>query len=88
MDAALRSPPFAVMNKIFAEHPLDDGEVFALRAFFYDANRYSGDSGAGTPFVLVAFLIALVSLILLNAAWSRRLRGVRKSLVQGREPTP
>ncbi len=86
MDAALRSPPFAVMNKVFDDHPLESDEVFAIRAFLYDANRFSGAHGGGTPFQLAGLLIALVTLLGLNAAWSRRLRGVRRSLVQKREP--
>jgi len=87
LDAALRQPPFAVMNKIFVDHPLEGDEVFALRAFFYDANRWDGDQAAATPFILVAVIIALIVLILLNAAWSRRLRGVRKPLIEKSELT-
>ncbi len=86
MDAALRSPPFAVMNRVFDDHPLESDEVFAIRAFLYDANRFSGTHGGGTPFQLAGLLIALVTLLVLNAAWSRRLLGVRRPLVQKREP--
>jgi len=85
MDASLRSPPFAVMLKIFQEHPLEDDEVFALRSFFYDANRQSSDSAAGgISFIFIGILGAFIMLILLNVAWSRRLRAVREPLINGR----
>ena len=87
MDAALRSPPFALMQKIFQEHPLEDDEVFALRSFFYDANlRPANQAGSGISFVFMGILGALLMLILLNVAWSRRLRAVREPLLNGREP--
>ncbi len=84
MDAALRSPPFG-MSKIFQEHPLEDDEVFALRAFFYDVNRPPTESAAGgISFIFIGILGALIMLILLNVAWSRRLRAVREPLLKGR----
>ncbi len=88
MDAALRSPPFPVMNQIFRDHPLEEEEVFALRAFFYDANRRDAGDKDHLSFALFGVLGALVVLILLNAAWSRRLRGVREPLVHDRERRP
>jgi mono/diheme cytochrome c family protein len=85
MDAALRSPPFAVMLRIFQEHPLEDDEVFALRSFFYDANRQpTKAAGGGISFIFIGILGALIMLILLNVAWSRRLRPVRAPLLKGR----
>lgn len=87
MDAALRSPPFAVMTRVFQEHPLEDDEVFALRSFFYDANRApAGAAGSGLSFVFVGILGAFIMLILLNYAWSRRLRAVREPLLKGGGP--
>lgn len=90
LDAALKSPAFAVMNKIYAEKPLNAGEVYALRSFLYQVNRGALANLAQPPghplgVPLAAALIAILSLILMNAAWSRRLRGVRHELVGKRE---
>jgi mono/diheme cytochrome c family protein len=81
LDAALRAPAFRVMGKVFDARPLNESEALALRAFLYDANRGDarGDEALSLP--LVAFVLAIVGLGLLNAFWSRRLRGVRSGLV-------
>lgn len=81
LDAALKSPAFPLMNKIFAEHPLQPDEVFALRAFLYDANRKEPAAEDALSLPLVACLGTIAVLIALNAAWARRLRGVRLPLV-------
>jgi len=80
LDSALRAPAFRVMGKVFEARPLAEDEALALRAFLYDANR--GDAGAdeALSLPLCAFVLALVGLGLLNAFWSRRLRGVRSGL--------
>ncbi len=81
LDAALKSPAFPVMNKIFSAYPLAPDEVFALRAFLYDANRKEPAAEDALSLPLVAFLGTIAVLIALNAAWARRLRGVRLPLV-------
>jgi mono/diheme cytochrome c family protein len=89
LDASLRNPAFPVMNRVFTDHPVTADEAFALRAFLYDANRSTPGEQAsmGLLSVPVAGVVgAIVVLLLLNAAWSRRLRGIRKPLVgQGRQ---
>jgi cytochrome c peroxidase len=83
LDAALKNPTFPLMNKVYGDAPLNSAEAFALRAALYDANRgaLTGD-GQRVSVVLIAALIALLSLAGLNAAWSRRKQqGVRESLV-------
>lgn len=84
LDAALKSPAFPVMNKVFAAHPLQADEVFALRAFLHDANRREPGVDDPLSLPLVALLGTVAVLIALNAAWARRLRGVRQPLVQRR----
>lgn len=81
LDAALKSPAFPVMNKVFAAHPLQADEVFALRAFLHDANRKEPVPDDPLSVPLVAVLGTVVVLIALNAAWARRLRGVRLPMV-------
>ena len=80
LDSALRAPAFRVMGKVFEARPLAEDEALALRAFLYDTNR--GDAGAdeALSLPLSALVMALVGLGLLNAFWSRRLRGVRSGL--------
>ena len=84
LDAALRNPAFPLMNKVYGDRPLEAEEVLALRAFLYEANRGALDVGAtDDPFSvpLAGFLGTVAALAALNAAWSRRLRGVRRPLV-------
>ena len=83
LDAALKNPTFAVMNKVYGDAPLNSAEAFALRAALYDANRGAlPGGGQQISVVLLAALIALLSLAGLNAAWSRRKhQGVREALV-------
>ncbi len=83
LDTALANPPFPLMNKLFAERPLDPAEVFALRAFLFQANR-GGEPARENPLsvFLMGSLGAVGVLITLNAAWGRRLRGVRRPLVK------
>ena len=82
IDAALRNPTFKLMNKVFVDHPLAEPEVFALRAFLYDTNRKSPEADDSYSLAFAGVLGALLVLILLNAAWSRRLAGVRKPLTR------
>jgi len=89
LEASLRNPTFLLMNKVFADHPLAADETFPLRAFLYDANRGALPAAvtAETPISvpLAGAVGAAVALILLNALWPRRLRGIRKPLVHPTE---
>lgn len=86
LDNALKSPAFPLMNKVFAEHPIEPGEAFALRAYLYKANLGGEppEDETWSP-VLAGGLGSFAVLIALNAAWSHRLRGVRKPLTARRE---
>lgn len=88
LDAALKSPAFPVMGKAFATQPLQADEVFALRAFLYQANRQEPPPEDVLSLPLAAFLGTLAVLIALNAAWSRRLRGVRIPLTHRKGSRP
>ena len=89
LDAALRNPMFAVMNKVFGDRPLVEEEAFALRAFLNESNRGTalGDHGQEAPLSmpLLGTLLSLLALIGLNFAWSRRLSGVRVPMVTKKE---
>jgi hypothetical protein len=86
LDNALKSPAFPLMNKLFAEHPIDPAEAFQIRAFLYQANLGAAPSGGEPPegdewSVSLAGGLGSFSVLLgLNVAWRRRLRGVRRPL--------
>jgi len=80
LDAALKAPAFRVMGKVFAARPLSASEALALRAFLYESNRSAGPKPEPLSLPVLAGLLALVALVVLNAVWARRLRGVRSAL--------
>ena len=90
LGAALKNPAFPLMKDIYGERPLTDDEAFAVRAFLWDANRSPAPRRDTVHILLVGLVGAGVMLGGLNLAWSRRLRGVRQSLVgrrkDGRNP--
>jgi cytochrome c2 len=88
LDAALKNPAFPVMSRVFAAHPLQADEAFALRAFLYDSNRREPPPEDLWSLPLAALLGTIVVLVVLNAAWARRLRGVRIPLTHRKGTTP
>jgi mono/diheme cytochrome c family protein len=90
LDAALRSPGFKVMKQVFADHPLQSSESFALRAFLDRANRGTAleDHSERAPLSmpLAGTLGALGALGALNALWGQRKQGMRRPLLARKEP--
>jgi mono/diheme cytochrome c family protein len=88
LDAALKAPAFPVMNKIFGQRALTADEAFALRAYLWDANRQHPAPEDHLSLPVLGALGTLGVLGILNAAWARRLKGVRQPLVRqnGRRP--
>lgn len=83
LDRALASPAYPLMNKVFVDHPLDPAEVFALRAYLYNANLGATPVAEDTLSIgLFAGIATIAALVALNALWARRLRGVRRPLVE------
>ncbi|MBI4954765.1 MAG: cytochrome c [Myxococcales bacterium] len=85
VEAALKNPAFPLMNKIFVAQPLTPEEVTSLRAMFYQSSRNAltgiGGSSSWPTVPLLGAFGAVAFVIALNAAWSRRNRGVRARLV-------
>lgn len=83
LDNALKSPAFPLMNKVFQDHPIEASEAFALRAYLYKSNLGSEPAKDESLSPVLGGLVgSFAFLIALNAAWSRRLRGVRKPLIR------
>lgn len=87
LEAWLSNPPSATMKPIFARHPLQPAEISALTAFFEQTSKEAGAADAGTYRLRLALFGlggAVVGLIILGLVWKRRIRGVRRALVEGR----
>lgn len=83
LAAWLNSPPTPTMRALFPAGALQEPEILPLVAYFEDAARKGGDdnrSGA-LAFVLIGLAGAALGLVLMDTAWRRRLRGVRRALV-------
>jgi mono/diheme cytochrome c family protein len=88
LAAWLSSPPSAVMQPVFADHPLDGEEILALVAFLADsAASGSAEAPSGIlTFLLLGFGGAAVLLLAFDFLWRRRFRAVRRPLVRRLRP--
>ena len=87
LEAWLKNPASATMKPIFAKHPLQPDEISALTAFFEQTSKESGAENAGAyrwRFVLIGLAGAALGLVVLGLVWKRRVRGVRRALVEGK----
>jgi mono/diheme cytochrome c family protein len=84
MAAWLFAPATPTMSSVFKQHGLKPEEILALVAFFEDAARRGGqdDSAARLNFFLLGLGSAAVGLVVMDAAWKRRFRSVRRALVE------
>lgn len=88
LGAWLSAPATPTMKPLFGARPLDgDQDLLPLLAFLEDAAR-QGPPPDALPGRLVLVLsgaaVAALLLVLMDVAWRRRLRGVRRRLVGGR----
>lgn len=84
LDAALKGTPFPLMNRIYPDHRLTDGEIFAIKSFLARTGRSAPASTQRWPFPLAGLAGLAIGLVVINAVWRDRLRGVRKPLVARR----
>jgi len=78
IGAVLRNPPFPVMQRAYAEHPLTDPEVEALLGFLQsaDAEQELYEARAyGTQFLLAGIAGAIFLLGLYTLTWRGRRKG-------------
>ena len=87
LDAWLSSPASATMKPIFNKHPLKPDEISALTAFFEQTSKQVGAEPAAAyrlRLILLGLGGAALGLLLLGLIWKRRIRGVRRALVEGK----
>jgi len=87
LEAWLSSPASATMKPIFNKHPLKPAEIGALTAFFEQTSKETGTENASAyrlRFTLFGLGGAAVGLVVLGLIWKRRIRGVRRALVEGK----
>jgi mono/diheme cytochrome c family protein len=87
LEAWLASPASATMKPIFNKHPLKPAEISSLTAFFAQTSKETGAENPSTYrllFILLGLGGAAFGLVVLGLIWKRRIRGVRRALVEGR----
>lgn len=84
MAAWLFAPATPTMSSVFRQHALKPEEILPLVAFFDDEARRGGqdDSVARLDFFLLGLGGSIVGLVVMDAAWKRRFRSVRRELVE------
>lgn len=84
MSAWLASPATVTMRALFEAHPLEPEEIHALTAYFEKQSLQGTQRVAASKldFMLYGLGAAVLGLVLMDAAWKGRLRGVRRPLVQ------
>lgn len=83
MGAWLFAPATPTMSSVFKTHAIRPEEILPLVAFFEDEARRGGqdDSTALLNFFLLGLGGACAALVICDAAWKNRFRGVRRMLV-------
>jgi mono/diheme cytochrome c family protein len=82
LRSALAAPQFMVMNRVFADTPLNEDEVIAVSAYLTDVGKRAGPTDTtAASFALWGVLGAALILVLMDIIWLGRFRGVRKALV-------
>lgn len=84
MTAWLSAPATVTMKALFEAHPLESDEIHALTAYFEKQSLQGTQRVAASKldFMLYGLGAAVLGLVLMDAAWKGRLRGVRRPLVQ------
>ena len=82
--AWLTSPPTTTMQAVFSKHPLETEEILPLLAAIDDASHQGQPQSdtATVKFSGIGLGGMLIGLVMLQAAWRRRFRSVRRSVIR------
>jgi mono/diheme cytochrome c family protein len=82
--AWLFAPATPTMASVFRQHALKPEEILPLVAFFEDSAQHGGqdDSAGRMNFFLLGLAGSALGLVVMDAAWKRRFRSVRRDLVE------
>lgn len=83
----LVAPATETMRPVFASQALNSEEITPLVAFFEDAAKQEEVSAAGPRMMFLLFGLggAVLMFFVAHSIWSKRFRGVRRSLVEGKK---
>lgn len=83
LTAWLTNPASPTMMPVFKTTPIDPNEVLPLVAMFESTAKHGGqdDSTARLNFALIGLGGLVVGLVAIDSIWKKRLRGVRRELV-------
>jgi cytochrome c2 len=81
----LSAPATPTMQAVYKDHPLDSEEILPLVAYFADRALAPPESGQAATliFILLGLAGTAATLVMFDAAWKKRFRGVRAPLVHG-----
>jgi mono/diheme cytochrome c family protein len=82
LPQALQNLPFPTMRGVFDDRPLTDNEVADLYTYFARANQAAAQA-LNYIFVLIGLVGFLLLLLVSQLIWRKRLREVRKPLLEG-----
>jgi hypothetical protein len=88
MGAWLSAPATPTMQLVFANAPMGADEILPMLAYFEAAARQGGeDTSIGSvQFLLLGLGTTAIGLVAFDRAWAKRLRGVRRPLVDSVGP--
>ncbi len=84
LAAWLSTPPTDIMKPLFARHPISKDENLALVAYLKQVTEQGTEEAepSNMSFLLIASLVAALSLVLIDFIWRARYRAVRRPLVE------
>jgi mono/diheme cytochrome c family protein len=87
LSAWLSAPATPTMQSLFKQHPLEAEEILSLVAYFQHTLQRNPQDVSTTRlnFILIGLAGTLVVLGLFDVVWNKRLRSVRRRLVQERQ---
>jgi mono/diheme cytochrome c family protein len=83
LGAWLTNPASATMTPVFKKVQLQGDDILPLLAYFEDSAKKGGsdDTTARLNFLLIGMGGTVIGLVVLDGVWKKRLRGVRRQLV-------